>query len=124
MDPPNGAVLDEIQRAPELLSYIQPLIDERQVTGQYILTGSQQFEVSHTVNQSLAGRTALVRLLPFSIPEIQTAFDLPDLMRALGDRLKLVEPWGPDMQPVPAARARQALAACGLPPGLLSSARG
>lgn len=76
---PDGAVLDEIQRAPDLVSYLQPLVDADNRAGRFILTGSQQFEVRHTVNQSLAGRTALVRLLPFSIPEIQTAFDLPDV---------------------------------------------
>lgn len=70
---PDGAVLDEIQRAPELLSYIQPLIDERQQAGHYILTGSQQFEVIEGVSQSLAGRTALVKLLPFSVQELQQA---------------------------------------------------
>jgi hypothetical protein len=79
---PNGAVLDEIQRAPELLSYIQPMIDERQETGQYILTGSQQFEVMEGVSQSLAGRTALVKLLPFSIPEL-----LPDRLPASLDKM-------------------------------------
>lgn len=67
---PDGAVLDEIQRAPELLSYIQPLVDKRQAPGQYILTGSQQFEVMEGVSQSLAGRTALVKLLPFSLAEL------------------------------------------------------
>ena len=65
-----GAILDEIQRTPELLSYIQPLIDERNTPGQYILTGSQQFEVMDSVSQSLAGRTALLKLLPFSIQEL------------------------------------------------------
>jgi uncharacterized protein len=79
---PDGAVLDEIQRTPELLSYIQPLVDERQAVGQYILTGSQQFEVMEGVSQSLAGRTALVKLLPFSIAEL-----LPDRLPASLDRM-------------------------------------
>jgi predicted AAA+ superfamily ATPase len=76
---PDGAVLDEIQRAPDLVSYLQPLVDADGREGLFILTGSQQFEVSHAINQSLAGRTALVKLLPFSIAEIQTAFELPDV---------------------------------------------
>ncbi|MFP4226818.1 MAG: ATP-binding protein, partial [Desulfobacterales bacterium] len=76
---PDGAVLDEIQRAPDLVSYIQPLVDEDQREGRFIMTGSQQFEVSDTVNQSLAGRTALVKLLPFSLEELQSAIKLPDI---------------------------------------------
>lgn len=67
---PEGAILDEIQRAPNLTSYIQGIVDEKQRNGMFILTGSQQFEVSLSVSQSLAGRTALLRLLPFSIAEI------------------------------------------------------
>jgi hypothetical protein len=67
----NGVILDEIQRAPHLLSYIQGIVDEKQITGQFILTGSQQFEVLNKVSQSLAGRTALLKLLPFSLAEIQ-----------------------------------------------------
>lgn len=80
---PDGCVLDEIQRTPDLVSYIQPMVDEDQREGLFILTGSQQFEVSHTINQSLAGRTALVKLLPFSLPEIQSAFSLPVVDRLL-----------------------------------------
>lgn len=58
-----GAILDEIQRAPALPSYLQPIVDESGKPGQFILTGSQQFEVMTTINQSLAGRTALLKLL-------------------------------------------------------------
>ncbi len=76
---PDGAIFDEIQRAPDLVSYLQTLVDEDQREGLYILTGSQQFEVINTINQSLAGRTALVKLLPFAIEEIQSAFSLPDV---------------------------------------------
>ncbi|PCI38982.1 MAG: AAA family ATPase [Thiotrichales bacterium] len=65
----NGVILDEIQRAPDLTSYIQVIVDEKQTPGQFILTGSQQFEVTHTINQSLAGRTALLKLLPLSYEE-------------------------------------------------------
>lgn len=74
---PDGVVLDEIQRAPELVSYIQPIIDEDRRTGLFVLTGSQQFEVSNTINQSLAGRTAMVKLLPFSVEEMKGAYSLP-----------------------------------------------
>jgi len=67
---PAGAVLDEIQRAPGLLSYIQPLVDDAKKEGMFILTGSRQFEVMEAVTQTLSGRTALLKLLPFSIPEL------------------------------------------------------
>ena len=52
-----GAILDEIQRVPELLSYLQVIADERGRNGLYVLTGSEQFPLSDAVNQSLAGRT-------------------------------------------------------------------
>lgn len=67
----SGAVLDEIQRSPDLLSYIQVVVDESGLPGQFIVTGSQNFELLNTVSQSLAGRTAIVKLLPFSLSEIQ-----------------------------------------------------
>lgn len=69
----DGAVIDEIQRVPELLSWIQVDVDARPGPGRYILTGSHQFELSRHIAQSLAGRTALLRLLPLSIGELQQA---------------------------------------------------
>ena len=68
-----GAVIDEIQRAPELVSYIQVIVDETRRNGRFVLTGSRQFRVAEAVSQSLAGRTALLRLLPFSIREALVA---------------------------------------------------
>lgn len=65
-----GAVLDEVQRVPELLSYIQTIVDEENREGLFILTGSQNFQLLHSITQSLAGRTALATLLPFSYNEI------------------------------------------------------
>jgi len=67
---PDGVILDEIQRAPHLLSYIQVIVDEQRISGRFILTGSQQFEVLNTISQSLAGRTALLKLLPLSVAEL------------------------------------------------------
>ena len=64
-----GVILDEIQNAPELLSYIQGIVDEDDLPGQFVLTGSHQFSLMEGISQSLAGRTALIRLLPFSISE-------------------------------------------------------
>lgn len=66
----NGVILDEIQRAPNLTSYIQPIVDQEDLPGRFILTGSQQFEITQTINQSLAGRTALLKLLPLSYSEL------------------------------------------------------
>ena len=65
----DGAILDEIQRVPELLSYLQVLADEEGRNSLFVLTGSEQFRLTDAINQSLAGRTALLRLLPFSLAE-------------------------------------------------------
>lgn len=65
----NGAVLDEIQNAPDLVSYIQGAVDADDRPGRFILTGSRQFEMMERVSQSLAGRTAIARLLPLSFAE-------------------------------------------------------
>ena len=70
---PDGAVLDEVQRAPELLSYLQTRVDADRRMGLFLLTESQQFGLLSGVTQSLAGRTAFVELLPFSIPELEQA---------------------------------------------------
>lgn len=68
---PQGVILDEIQRAPELTSYIQVRVDEDDFKGNYVLTGSQNFQIMNTLSQSLAGRVGLATLLPFSLSEIQ-----------------------------------------------------
>lgn len=78
-------VLDEVQRAPELMSYIQTLVDERDVAGRFILTGSQNFLLMRDVSQSLAGRSAVLHLLPFSRSELLGRSSLSD--RTLGRRL-------------------------------------
>ncbi len=67
---PDGAIIDEVQRAPELLSFIQVRVDAEKRNDFFILTGSQQFEMSEKISQSLAGRTAILRLLPFSLKEL------------------------------------------------------
>lgn len=66
-----GAILDEVQRAPDLPSYLQGMVDANAQPGRFILTGSQQFELMTQVTQSLAGRTAVLRLLPFTLAEAQ-----------------------------------------------------
>lgn len=74
---PEGAILDEIQRAPALLSYLQTIIDTTQRPGMFILTGSQQFGLHSGITQSLADRVAMVTLLPFSMSELQAVQRLP-----------------------------------------------
>ena len=65
----DGAIIDEVQNVPSLLSYIQVDVDEGGRNGRFVLTGSEQFRLSREISQSLAGRTALLRLLPFSLAE-------------------------------------------------------
>lgn len=73
---PDGAVLDEIQNVPSLLSWIQVLTDADPRKGRFVLTGSHQLQVSAQVTQSLAGRTAVLELLPLSLSELAKANDL------------------------------------------------
>lgn len=64
-------ILDEVQRAPELFSYLQERVDEDPTPGSWILTGSQHFGLSEAISQSLAGRVALLHLLPLSLDELR-----------------------------------------------------
>ena len=75
---PEGAIIDEVQRVPELLSYIQVIIDERKQNGLYILTGSHQLNLHAQITQSLAGRTALLNLLPLSLSELSRYQNITD----------------------------------------------
>lgn len=70
---PEGAILDEVQRVPALLSYLQVIVDEHKKNGEFILTGSEQFDFHEQVSQSLAGRTALLKLLALSFSELKSA---------------------------------------------------
>jgi hypothetical protein len=74
---PEGAVLDEVQRCPELFSYLQRIVDERRRAGLFVLTGSQQFGLLAKITQSLAGRIGLLHLLPFSLGELRRARRAP-----------------------------------------------
>lgn len=74
----DGAIFDEIQRAPDLVSYLQELVDQKRLAGQFVLTGSQHFLISGSIAQSLAGRTALLRLLPLSVAELQQVIPRPE----------------------------------------------
>lgn len=72
-DNPAPLILDEIQYAPELLSYIKTLIDEDRRPGRWLLTGSQNFSLMAGVSQSLAGRAAILHLLPLALEEVSGA---------------------------------------------------
>lgn len=76
---PDGAVLDEVQRTPAILSYLQGIVDTDRRPGLFILTGSQQFGLLSGVTQSLAGRVGLLQLLPFSLDELSAARPPPSL---------------------------------------------
>jgi len=67
----NGAVIDEVQRVPDLLSYLQGMVDDEPEHGRWILTGSQNFQLAASIRQSLAGRTAVLDLFPLAWREIE-----------------------------------------------------
>jgi uncharacterized protein len=81
IDDPNGflktynqfVIFDEVQRVPELFSYIQTKVDEDKIMGQYILSGSQNFLLLEQISQTLAGRVAVLKLLPLSYAELQNS---------------------------------------------------
>ena len=68
---PEGVIIDEIQYAPILFSYIQAIVDEKKQKSMFVLTGSQNFALMKNISQSLAGRIGLASLLPFSLSEIK-----------------------------------------------------
>lgn len=80
---PDGAILDEVQRCPQLFSYLQTISDLDGRQGLYVLTGSQQFGLLLGISQSLAGRVGMVQLLPFSAGELRTADLLPSALDEL-----------------------------------------
>lgn len=68
-----GLIIDEAQRAPELFSYLQEIVDSSKQMGRYVLTGSQNFLLLENITQSLAGRAAILHLMPFSAAEADRA---------------------------------------------------
>lgn len=73
----DGAVIDEVQRVPSLFSWLQGLVDERQRMGDFVLTGSAQFDLVRHMNQSFAGRVGRLELLPLQGAELKNAGALP-----------------------------------------------
>ena len=101
----SGAILDEVQRCPRLLSWLQGLVDERGRMGDFILTGSAQFDLIAGITQSLAGRVGRIELLPFSVGELSAVNKLPGTLEdlllrgtypALYDRELLPGDWFPN----------------------------
>ncbi len=86
IEDPNGflktydkfVIFDEVQRVPELFSYLQTKVDEDKIMGQYILSGSQNFLLLKQISQTLAGRVAILKLLPLSYEELQKSNLLSD----------------------------------------------
>ncbi len=74
---PAGAILDEIQRAPDLLSYLQEEVDRDPRPGRFILTGSENFALNQAVSQTLAGRTSILHLLPLTRQEVGAFAEAP-----------------------------------------------
>jgi CRISPR-associated endonuclease/helicase Cas3 len=80
---PDGAVLDEAQRCPDLFRYLQSILDRDGRLGLFVLTGSQQFQLLERVTESLAGRVAIIELLPFALAELQDAGRAPATLEEL-----------------------------------------
>jgi len=76
----NGAIFDEIQRVPELFSYLQQILDEISEPGRFILSGSNNFLLQESISQSLAGRVAYLFLLPFTYNELNLCEDIDQIM--------------------------------------------
>lgn len=101
---PQGAILDEAQRSPLLFSYLQEIVDSKEDTGQFILTGSNNFLLNEKISQSLAGRVGYINLLPFSFEEIsllnkdytENSYILQGFYPVLYDRDILAGDWIPD----------------------------
>ena len=77
---PGPAIIDEFQHAPQLASWLQVLIDEDPKPGHWILTGSQNPAITQSISQSLAGRTAILHLLPLSYSELQRFDQAPQVL--------------------------------------------
>lgn len=78
-----GIILDEIQHAPHLLSYMQTIVDKEKKKGFFIVTGSRNFLVDESITQTLAGRMAVLTLLPLSLSELEAADLLPEKIETL-----------------------------------------
>jgi predicted AAA+ superfamily ATPase len=80
---PEKVIFDEVQRVPHLFSFLQTIVDESRQMGQFILSGSQNFHLMERITQSLAGRVAIFKLLPFDMLELKQGGLLPMDWKAL-----------------------------------------
>ncbi len=80
---PDGAIFDEVQRCPDLFSYLQGIADRDRRSGLFVLTGSQQFGLRSGISQTLAGRVALLSLLPFSLNALDGSDQVPGSLSEL-----------------------------------------
>lgn len=75
---PEGAIFDEVQRVPHIFSYLQEILDNSREKGKFILSGSNNFLLQENISQSLAGRVAYLRLLPFNLEELAGLYETGD----------------------------------------------
>lgn len=78
----NHVIIDEAERVPKLFSYLQTHVDEVNDTGMYLLAGSSNFHLMSSIDQSLAGRTGVMKLLPFSRSELRDVGRLPETINS------------------------------------------
>lgn len=76
-------IFDEVQRTPHLFSYLQTIVDSKNIPGHYILSGSQSFLLNEKISQSLAGRAAVFNLLPLSMEELKVTTFMQDELNSL-----------------------------------------
>lgn len=76
----SGAIFDEVQNVPDLISELQVIVDEQKVKGQFVLTGSYNFKLLEIISQSLAGRVGIVKLLPLTISELEADKNINELI--------------------------------------------
>lgn len=96
---PTKVILDEVQRVPHLFSYLQTHVDLRRKMGQYILSGSQNFHLMESITQSLAGRVAIMKLLPLDIQELFASNLLPSNWRSYVLKGSYPAVYGTDIDP-------------------------
>lgn len=96
----HGIIIDEVQRVPELMSYIQGLVDAEYKPGYFILTGSQNIMLNQAISQTLAGRITILTLLPFSIAEMRINKILPKTIEQLAWKGFYPRIYAQDLDPI------------------------
>lgn len=99
-DNKHGIIIDEVQRVPELLSYMQSLVDAEYKPGYFVITGSQNIMLNQAISQTLAGRISIFTLLPLSINEMRTNKLLPTTIEAVASKGFYPRIYAQDLDPV------------------------